>query len=79
MTIAILYNILNTVLRILGCQRTIIVTASKILSDFINTQCISISQIISHFHFCKALNYNENIMIFVRSPLFYGFIPRFRL
>ena len=74
MTIAIFYYILNTVLRILGCQHTIIVTASKIISDFIYTQCILYFSI-SKFHFCKALNYNEDIMIFVRSQLFYGFIP----
>ena len=30
---------------------------------------------ISQFHFCKDFNYNENIMIFVRFRLFYGFTP----
>ena len=54
-----------------------IVTASKIKSDFIHTMHFYFS--ISQFHFCKAFNYNENIMIFVRSRLFYGFTPWVRL
>ena len=53
-TIAKFYDILNTVLHILGGQRTIIVTASTIISDFIYTQCISTS--FSQFSLCKAFN-----------------------
>ena len=47
MIIAIFYDILNTVLRILGFQNTIIVTASKIILDFIYTQCIYISAFVN--------------------------------
>ena len=43
---------LNKVLRILGSQETIIVTASKILSDFIYKQCISFSALVN-FTFVK--------------------------